>query len=530
VTPREEVLSLADAVIEGSITEPEIERLSALLLGDAEAQRTYLRALDLEASLEREMRGGVAGRPARASTDRRSVRSIAAAAAILVACAAGLLMLRSAPTPPAILLRSHAARWGGGRAAIEAGRPLEAGVYRLEGGHAELLFSNGVKALVEGPSEFVLISPLRLELASGQIVCRAPHGVIGFVVDTSKAEIRDLGTEFGVRVGEGGRTEVQVYEGEVMTRLKSGPEPERRLLGGQALDVQASATELLFRPSRFTRTLPGPGDPGGRGMHPYNLARYDEIHVMRAARAPAVDGDLSDWNLSGRIATACEPPYQSYGLEAAMMYDDRFLYVGGHVRDPFPMRSRISPEIPREVYGMGGCVALRVSTDRRMGWPVHGQHADVRRGRPAAPEDESDRLCFITLWYYQPARQACLHLRYGMDLHGTTVNPPGYRGAFKPDADGQGYTFEYALPWELLHASADPPREGDTLGAMWLAHWSDAQGQTWQGQLIDVANPRERGWNFYNAGTWGRAIYHGVGPLAPGTLHSLPDPAPRGDE
>jgi len=523
-----ELRSLADAMIEGSITSEEVERLSALLRGDAQAQRTYLRALDLEASLHLEMRGGLRREPVPRASSRRAW-FVAAAAAILVAGAVGLLTFRVTPAP-AVLVRSHEAVWGVASGRPKPGSSLAAGTLRLEQGLAELRFTSGVTALVEGPSEVVLSTPLRLVLRSGQVVCRAPHGIRGFTVETLKAEVLDLGTEFGVRVGDAQRTEVQVYEGEVVTRFRGGTESDRRLLGGQALDVEASPREALFRPNRFVRTLPGPDDPRGRGKHPYNLAHYDEVHVVPAAAAPTIDGDLSDWDLSGRIATACEPPYQAYSLEAAMMYDARFLYVGGHVRDPFPMKSRISPDIPREVYGMGGCVGLRISTDRAMGWPVRGEHADFRRGRPATPEDRSDKLSFVTLWYYAPERKPCLHLRYGMDLHGTTVNPPGYRGAFKADADGQGYRFEYALPWEDLHAGDDPPRAGDVLGAMWLTHWSDAQGQTWQGQLIDVANPRERGWNFYNAGTWGRAIYHASGSLPPGTVRQVADPAPRGDE
>jgi hypothetical protein len=117
-----------------------------------------------------------------------------------------------------------------------------------------------------------------------------------------------------------------------------------------------------------------------------------------------------------------------------------------------------------------------------------------------------------------------------MDLHGRTVNPAGYRGAFRKDADDQGYTFEYFVPWEILHAAEDPPQGGDVLGAMCLAHWSDAHGQTWQGQLIDVANTDVRGWNFYNAATWGKAIYHSSGRFPQGTVHPVPNPRPHADE
>lgn len=527
MSPREELRSLTDAMLEGTISAEEMDRLSAILRNDPAAQSFYLAYVDLEAGLHLEMRGGARALPAPAARSRTGLRAALAAAAALLIAALGYWGFRPAAAP-ALLARTHQAAWTGGLAPL-AGAALPLGTYQLAGGIVELRFSGGVTALVEGPSVFDIGGPLRLVLRSGQVVCRAEAGAKGFTVATSKADILDLGTEFGVRVGEAGRTEVQVYEGEVVTSFK-GASGERRLLGGQALDVDAAPRDIPFRPYRFVRTLPGPEDPRGRGKHPYNLSRYDEVHLVPAPPSIAIDGDLSDWDRSGRFSTACEAPYQAYSLEGAMMYDARGLYLGGHVGDPHPMRSRISPDIPREVYGMGGCLGFRISTDRKMGWPVRGRHADLRRGEPAVPEDTSGNLVFLTLWYYEPDRKPCLHLRYGMDLHGATVNPAGYQGAFRKDADGQGYTFEYFVPWEILHAAADPPRGGDVLGAMWLVHWSDAQGQTWQGQLIDVANPDVRGWNFYNAGTWGKAIYHSSGRLPEGTVQPNRNPAPRGDE
>jgi len=71
-----------------------------------------------------------------------------------------------------------------------------------------------------------------------------------------------------------------------------------------------------------------------------------------------------------------------------------------------------------------------------------------------------------------------------MDLHGLKVNPPGYQGAYRKDADGRGYTLEYSIPWSLLNAADDPPRAGDELAAMWLVHSGDPAGLKWQGQMI----------------------------------------------
>jgi hypothetical protein len=87
------------------------------------------------------------------------------------------------------------------------------------------------------------------------------------------------------------------------------------------------------------------------------------------------------------------------------------------------------------------------------------------------------------------------------------VNPPGFRGAIK--ADGAGYVAEYAVPWDLLAAGANPPRAGDVLAATWTLNASDESGRKPLGQLVEVLNPArpETRWSFMRASDWGRAVY-----------------------
>lgn len=331
-----------------------------------------------------------------------------------------------------------------------------------------------------------------------------------FTLETKEAEIVDLGTVFGVEAGSQGGCLMQVYEGEVMASAKLDAEETspRRVLQGEAVRVNGAVRKTDFWPDRFVRLLPGPEDPAGRGNHPYNVSQFDSVRIVSAPADISIDGDLSDWNLAGRFRSSCEAPYdEDYYLEAAMMYDERQLYVGAHVGDPFPMRSQIRPIDAENQHGAGGAVALRLSTDRQAGWPLSANANGERNGRPASPADLSDKLSFVVLWFYEPEQKACIHLRHGMDLHGLKVNPPGYQGAYRKDVDGRGYTLEYAIPWNLLNAADDPPRAGDELAAMWLVHWSDPAGRKWQGQLIDVTKPNEPGWNFLRAATWGKAIY-----------------------
>ena len=406
------------------------------------------------------------------------------------------------------LVRTSAVRWGD--ATLQIGDRVKAGRVQLVDGTAEFSFDNGVQMVLSGPAEIELRDAMHAWLHSGKVMFRVPSAASGFTLETEEAEIVDLGTVFGVEAGSQGGCLMQVYEGEVMASAKLDAEETspRRVLQGEAVRVNGAVHKTDFWPDRFVRLLPGPEDPAGRGNYPYNVSQFDSVRIVSAPADISIDGDLSDWNLAGRFRSSCETPYgEDYYLEAAMMYDERQLYIGAHVGDPFPMRSQIRPIDAEHQHGAGGAVALRLSTDRQAGWPLSAVANGERNGRPASPADLSDKLSFVVLWFYEPEQKACIHLRHGMDLHGLKVNPPGYQGAYRKDADGRGYTLEYAIPWNLLNAADDPPRAGDELAAMWLVHWSDPAGRKWQGQLIDVMKPNEPGWNFLRAATWGKAIY-----------------------
>jgi hypothetical protein len=518
-------LVLADRHCDGTLTAEESTRLNDLLRDNPELQLQFLERVTVHARLQWEFGPSIGSVPLSRPEVRPIISARPARWRMLTGLAAMLLLClgltfafttRSPAAPMAVLKNAAVPRWTGN--APQPGDALPAGRLKLDGGVAEIEFGCGAVALLEGPAELELVSATQAFLHSGQMVLRVPHDHGGFKLETLAARLLDQGTEFGVKV-ERGETVLQVYEGAVVAELKGTRANEERVEGGQAVLLTDASEKVPFFPERFVRYLPGPDDPKGRGVYPYNNSIFDTVHIVPAPGKVTIDGDLSDWDLSGRFRTACEPPYRdAYYLEGAMMYDEQFLYVGAHVGDPHPMRSAISPHERRDLYGQGGGIALRISTDRQMGWPVRGEDAAMRKGRPAGPDDVNDKLAFVMLWYYRPEQEACLQIRHGMDFHGAAVNPPGYRGAYKVDADGQGYTLEYAIPWSLLNAANDPPRGDDVLGAAWLAHWSDADGLKWQGQLIDMLNPAEHAWNFQQAATWGKAVYHREGRLPPGTV------------
>ena len=164
-----------------------------------------------------------------------------------------------------------------------------------------------------------------------------------------------------------------------------------------------------------------------------------------------------------------------------------------------------------------GSVIVRVSTDRKLGWPLKGTTANANSKDPKKrplPDSLSDRVVSIILSHDARTNEPRIRLQYGFNFRVNESNPSGWRGAIRKDADGRGYTLEYAIPWRLLHCERDPPRAGDVMAALWMVHWSDADGRLCRGQLVEVTNPQARSQRgaapptfFQDGTTWGRAVY-----------------------
>lgn len=421
------------------------------------------------------------------------------------------------PVSIARLTGSFHAQWADPATGFEIGQSLNRERLRLAAGVVEVTFSIGAVVLLEGPVDFEIRDANRGFLHRGQAVARlSQNASAGFVIETAQAKVVDLGTEFGVKAGRSNETEIQVFTGKVVTEWKPADHRAsdlRRLEAGQALrisgDTSAVAQEVPYQPERFIRQLPDPASRGANATNPINESRHSVVRIMPAPTSGiTVDGDLSDWNLEGRFIARCHEPYgRNYFVEGSMMYDAKFLYIGAHVGDPFPLRSIVDPKTDADYGWRGGSIQVRLSTDRKLGWPLHAKHPDYRPVSEALPEDTSDKLVHLTLWHFEPKEMDCLEIAYGMDFHGGQVNPSGYRGVFKKTEGAMGYNFEYAIPWTLLNAADDPPRAGDVLATTWIVHWADVSGRIWQGKLVEIRNPNAEGHSFYRADTWGQAIY-----------------------
>lgn len=417
-----------------------------------------------------------------------------------------------------------------GQPPLTVGQFLGAGRIAIGGGAVQFTLRNGVVIVFEGPGELDLAGELSATLHDGNVVVRMPEGMKGFVVRTPTTEVLDLGTEFAVSIGPGKTTDVQVYEGAVIAsagRRQEGSRLPKRVVAGEAarflFEPKADMVAMSFRPERFVRELAHDiGIPYASASSPqddsrhFGPARQHSIAVHAAPAGMVIDGRLDEWaggpgfhgSLDG--SAACKE-----WADGRMMYDHDCLYIAAHVGDPMPLRSIIDPEVDGSWGWRGGAVQVRVSTDRRMGWPAVGNgpsYYGQRHMEPTAEQEKfakNPRIAHLTMWFHAPTKTPCLTINHGMLFTNTETNPAGFVGAFVADRDGRGYTMEYAIPWSLLGCADDPPQRGDVLAAVWQVLWGDEAGRMRREQMVEVRNPDEplriNVWE--RAATWGRAEY-----------------------
>lgn len=280
-----------DQYLLGQATAEDVEVLNKLLAEDEQMRKLYRFRVALdggyrEAAIRSEssktmVDGSSANIEAKQSSRKSFLYGFAVAAASLAAV--GLFAVtqwslfdRETPTskpsfasgsPVARLVASVDADWRD----IEPmpGTLLETGTYSLDAGTVELEFNRGARVTLQGPSRFELKNANLLHVSFGNLIARIPEEAIGFTITTDETEVVDLGTEFGLRVGEERQTEVHVIEGlvEVFERpgFNADSPDERsaesiRIEQGQAIRWKVNEGEKLASeviPARSIRGVLG---------------------------------------------------------------------------------------------------------------------------------------------------------------------------------------------------------------------------------------------------------------------------------
>ncbi|HVJ46297.1 MAG TPA: FecR domain-containing protein [Luteolibacter sp.] len=511
----DDLKDLADGYIADQLSDAQMAELENKLRDDEQARLDFLAYLEVHAGLGWHHRGSdgqqihLRNEPKIHVVDfRRHILPIAAVIALLAVL--GFLFLRPASDDTIVVVKASLhGQWADG-VEVGTGTKLNAGRWELQSGLVELETGTGTTLLLEGPASIDLNDKLHARLISGILVVRMPKGKSGFVVDMPRMKITDLGTEFGVSVSADGESRVQVYDGKV--RAESNGSAKKELGAGETMlcSLDGEMKPAKFNADRFIRTFP-PVRPGYQAGGPlYSKSTLGSVDVAPVTRPVTIDGDLSEWNRAGLFRTTCEAPYDAaYFVEGMMMYDADHLYLAAHVGDPEPMKNAARPGFEFA----GGSVIVRISADRTLAWPLKGTTADARSKAPS-PDSINERISNIIMWHDAGSNEAQLQLTHGFDSRGSKTNPAGWSGTFRKAADGRGYLLEYRIPWALLNCADDPPRAGDHLAGLWMAHWSDAEGRVCRGQLVDVTNhDAARTSNippyifFQNGPCWGKVNY-----------------------
>ena len=149
----------------------------------------------------------------------------------------------------------------------------------LSTGLVEVTFDDGAVVVLEGPATFDVESTGRVQLHDGRLAAVVPERARGFEVVTSRLNVVDLGTEFGVMAESAGTTEVHVFRGLVKAQLLDETGHKVRtveLNTAEAARIQPAEAMVARIPARdeeFVRTLSvasGPHD----GLYAYDGFNY----------------------------------------------------------------------------------------------------------------------------------------------------------------------------------------------------------------------------------------------------------------
>ena len=224
--------------------------------------------------------------------------------------------------------------------------------------------------------------------------------------------------------------------------------------------------------------------------------------VMRAVptpggHAPSVDGDLSDWDLSGAEPVWMAPETaRKFHAQVALMYDKDALYVGADVS--LPARALRNPNNPVDAFWWGDVLELRVAADPALPAPLNGGVV-------------SDRVAHLTFWKNSETGKDFLHIVYGVGLdRGHIVNPPGAKLIVRQYGTDH-YVVEARIPWAALHApgGTNPFAPGQKMTAVWSPHWG---GET---QVAALYRQNPGAFAFSQPQTWGQVEFSAAGRLAP---------------
>lgn len=267
-SPPDTIDSLVCAYFDGRATPDEVAQLDAALKSDPAARQRYMRLAELHGHLAWDW-SVVAGSAAPkahqpddasksgpGSSSRKLARwGYAAMLAIMLAGAAWWGLGRpAAPTEGpkvATLTRAIVCHWSPDSLMPAVGDRLAVGTrLELSEGLVELSFDQGASVVIQGPASFVIDSGSSVSIERGNLTAHVPPQSAQFIASAPNLTVVDDGTEFGLRIGVAGGTELHVFDGKVRATVQFGAAAsptEMQVAAGDGLkaDPVSSAATLM---------------------------------------------------------------------------------------------------------------------------------------------------------------------------------------------------------------------------------------------------------------------------------------------
>lgn len=183
-------------------------------------------------------------------------------------------------------------------------------------GEIRVTFEAGAVVTLYAPAMMEVLSPMKGRAIRGKLAADVGDGAEGFTIETPQATVVDLGTVFGIDVGDEGATDVFVFKGAVDLHFdhQAGAEqiaPPKRLTSGEAMRIDKGGTPSRIVSISSDRFSSYPDRSSAEVAHPVlistvtdNIDRakenwnyYEIVHGgMREDATAFVDRVAHEWN------------------------------------------------------------------------------------------------------------------------------------------------------------------------------------------------------------------------------------------
>ncbi len=180
-----------------------------------------------------------------------------------------------------LLALARGVRWAGpGPFPAEMDRLAAGKEINMLEGRVELAFDRGARMVLEGRTHIRILGPLSIQAYSGNLMAHVGEQAHGFTVITSRGNVVDLGTEFGLHLDACGAVQVAVFKGRV--------------------DVESAPATRLPKVARATAFASAGNSPAG--------CRRGALHGCGGRIEPAGCDQQPDLSVSGYATPAAARP------------------------------------------------------------------------------------------------------------------------------------------------------------------------------------------------------------------------------